>query len=54
MLLESLSEMKSHFTRLEILGKVKKFKDLNYFYKFIKEGSSKVEELILDSILKKT
>lgn len=39
--------------RLEILGKVKKFKQINFFYKFIRDGAAKVEELIIDSILKK-
>lgn len=45
--------MKSSFKRLEILGNVKKLKDPEFFFKFIKDGAFNVEELIIDSILKK-
>ena len=41
------------FEKLEILGKVKKFKEEGYFYNLIKEGSVHIEELLIDSILKK-
>ena len=45
--------MSGSFKRLEILGDVKRLKDNDYFYLFIKEGAANIEELILDSILLK-
>eukprot|EP00347_Sterkiella_histriomuscorum_P012363 403368877 len=45
--------MKSSFKRLEILGQFKKIAEENFFFRFIKEGSFNIEELIIDSILNK-
>jgi len=45
--------MKGYFKRLEILGNVKKLKMHEFFYKLIKQGALNIEELILDSIMKK-
>lgn len=52
-LVDTLVMMKSSFKRLEILGQFKKLSDENFFFRFIKEGAFNIEELIIDSILKK-
>lgn len=52
-LIHTLESLPHSFKRLEILGQVKKLKTDNFFYSFIKDGAARVEELIIDSILKR-
>ncbi|CDW87966.1 leucine-rich repeat-containing protein 34 [Stylonychia lemnae] len=52
-IIQTLITMKGTFKRLEILGNAKKLKESEFFYKFIKEGAFNIEELIIDSILKR-
>jgi len=44
--------MPGSFKKFELLGKVKKLRDEGYFNRLIKDGCYKIEELILDSMLK--